>query len=57
MPENVRAAELLTKPFVQAKPKTLQFSHFTPRFRATVSDSEVFSLAFNRDGTLLASAV
>ena len=53
---NSKLAETYTKTFVASKPKMLEFSHFTPRLRAIVSDSEVISLAFNRDASLLASS-
>jgi hypothetical protein len=53
---NIKDAEFATKKFVAPKPKALQFSHFAPRLKANLSDSEVFSLAFNRDASLLASS-
>lgn len=57
VPEKLSTADKLARPYFPAKPKKREFSHFTPRVKTAVSDSEVFSLAFNHDGTLLASAV
>lgn len=47
----------MMKPTKPSLRKQLHFSHFAPRLKVNLSDCEVFALAFNRDGTLMASSL
>ena len=45
------------KPIRRDVKKETKFSHFAPRLRIQLGDNEVFALALNKDGSLLASTM